>query len=67
MTKRSRNMNDDIAVKIRDQIHRKLLREAIKGLADLKSGKTLSLSQMKSRIRMKTVSSEQRLVRACNH
>jgi len=33
----------------REHIHIGLLEEAIKGLADLKAGKTLSLAQLKSR------------------
>ena len=64
MANRSKNMKNNVAVTECDQIHRKLLREAIKGLADLKSGKTLSLSQTKSRTRAKRLSSEQRLIQA---
>lgn len=33
----------------REHIHLSLLQEAIQGLADLQAGKTLSLSQLKSR------------------
>jgi hypothetical protein len=33
----------------REHIHLGLLEEAIKGLADVKAGKTLSLAQLKSR------------------
>ncbi len=33
----------------REHIHLGLLEEAVKGLADLKAGKTLSLAQLKSR------------------
>jgi hypothetical protein len=33
----------------RDRIHIELLKEAIKGIADLKANKTLSLAQLKAR------------------
>jgi len=64
MATKSRNINDGFAESKRDKIHTRLLEEAIKGLADLNAGKTLSLSQIRSRFRGKGLSSEQRLNKA---
>jgi hypothetical protein len=58
MANRSRNTKDSVAVNERDQIRRKLLGEAVKGLAGLMSGETLNLSSVKSRVHAKRLSTE---------
>ena len=64
MATKSGNINGSALKNKRGQIHGKLLEEAIKGLTDLKAGKTLSLAQITSRHRGKRLSSEQRLSKA---
>jgi hypothetical protein len=53
MATKSGNINGSSLKNKRGQIYGKLLEEAIKGLADLKAGKTLSLAQITSRHRGK--------------
>lgn len=64
MANSPRNIRDSVAANERHQSHRKLLREAVKGLGDLESGRTLNLSRIKSRARAKRLSTEQRLSKA---
>lgn len=64
MANKSRTINDGSSKNKRDQIRHILLEEAIRGLAHLKTGKTLSLAQMESRHRGKRLSCEQRLRKA---
>jgi hypothetical protein len=64
MANRSRNIRDSVALNEHDRIHKKLLGEAVKGLADLKSERTLNLSQIKARVRTNKLSTDQRLSKA---
>lgn len=57
-------MKASTATSKREQMRRNLLKKPIKSVADLKSGETLNLSPVKSRVHAKRLSTELRLSQA---